>query len=380
MNPAVTRFLSFLTHYRKFNEPKLSNLARQEIATLERFLSYSEEEWVNHLEIFNNYKELSKYLLLSPLSRQERAEVVFFLYSRNSLLIEDHDIWFFDFHKISDTNGNSILTQKLLDMVQSEKFSKFLQMNEKDLTRKQKQQRKEILDFVKRERINPDGLIQNICSVKEHYLDKMFSYDEEDIKVVVRALQENSVSPSLVSSIQKFLKDDLARRRWKSNQVGLKKEPVQMSSISCRSPLVLKQTSPLQGYFDWENMQPKRMLTFEEVIWCVSYLLKQGKTKEEIQAFLKVVFPGWVLTSRHPILWYFQVVEKLQFYQDDVTVESSLRQLESYFQEIFLCSDEDYAFWNEEISNELQRCQTYLSDRYDYEIAVATRALEKEEE
>ena len=46
-----------------------------------------------------------------------------------------------------------------------------------------------------------------------------------------------------------------------------------------------------------------------------------------------------------------------------------------YLEEIFICSDEDYLFWKDEIEKELDKLLSRIAYKYDYELEVAKKRL-----
>lgn len=383
MEQAVQKFLSFLNLYSERNDSKLSSRSKLEVNFLRQLLSYSEESFQKHLEIFNNFDELSKYLLLSPLNRREMMNVVFFFYYRNSLLVGDREILFFDFRKIPQANFNSITAQEFYEMVRSEKFYEFLSIPSNQLTKKQREQKREILEFVKKERLDSTRLVQVILNIKKHYLDKLDSYDENDIKMVINCLRENQLAPELCSKIQKTLKEDF----YKRVTFGLKSSESSKAVATTNPDANKKQHSiphdvqlRLEHYLDLVTMKPKRIMSYDEVLLCVTLLLNFMK-KEVVILFLQNVFPGWVKYPKNPLVWYRKMHEKLCFYQEDELLNSACVCLdESIFKLFIPKDDEEYRNEKKKMLIDLETCCDYLATRYDYELEVATRSLKRKDD
>ena len=92
--------------------------------------------------------------------------------------------------------------------------------------------------------------------------------------------------------------------------------------------------------------------------------------KDEIYTFIRKVKENILLTG-NPVSIFVSEYDRLRFYYTD----EELSDINDYLKEIFICDNDDYLFWLDEINNELNKLLRPIENNYNYELDVAKKRL-----
>lgn len=204
--------------------------------------------------------------------------------------------------------------------------------------------------------------------INEHYLEKKESYTHEDIVIVIDALSKLKVSASDCTAMKYIMEKDLEKRKNKSKKVAVVQHKIanneSKNTISNKEYKTLLQQ--LKCYFDIESKTVTHLLSMDEIIRCTEIMIKLGFSVDEIKGYLKIMDKN---QETNPITWYLNNYEKLSYYSD----KQCIKNIDSYFKEIFICSEEDYILWKSSIAEELEELKVVIPKTYKYELEMATR-------
>ena len=275
MESAVQNFIEFLESIKEKDARYMNVLSLEEkivASNLIRILKMSSDEIKNGKELFTNFEQLSKFLMMSYIGRREKMEVVF------SLFQKDYDVItsskeasvIVDIDAIQKQNFSSISFDEFLELFHSGNLGQFLDTPDVLLTEKQFRQKEELLDYF----LFQDQLRENIKKVKSHYLDQVDSYEEGDIKVIARVFQKMGVDSKLCALICGLLKEDMKKRNQKPLPPKKKIESVS-HGVTYPSFQQNKSYKPYRKLNQFlENGKPRRILTTEDLSY-VQSLLKE---------------------------------------------------------------------------------------------------------
>ena len=129
--------------------------------------------------------------------------------------------------------------------------------------------------------------------IKEHYLDKVNSYDENDIKELMKAFRLLGLSSSIIDAFESEFNKCLFLRKNAENPV---KEKVSKyveigSAVSEVKPLIPKKVFntfyfELCSYYDFDKMKPMRELYLDEIIYSLCLLNKLGFSQKDTLRFI----------------------------------------------------------------------------------------------
>jgi hypothetical protein len=120
-------------------------------------------------------------------------------------------------------------------------------------------------------------------------------------------------------------------------------------------------------------MYVEEPLSIEMQIYCVSLMIKMGISDATIKKALIVMNRNnkYLSGNENPIVLFNRLFERLNYYNENEELRESINQLMSFFQEIFICSSEDYEFWKSMIGEELEKALTFVPKTYEYEMEEA---------
>ena len=76
----------------------------------------------------------------------------------------------------------------------------------------------------------------------------------------------------------------------------------------------------------------------------------------------------YLSSNENPIVLFNRLFGRLNYYSENEELCESVKQLMEFFQEIFICSNEDYEFWKSMIAEELDKALSFVPKTYEYEI------------
>lgn len=210
--------------------------------------------------------------------------------------------------------------------------------------------------------------------IKEHYLDKKDSYEENDLAIVIKALYDLSFSENICREIGNYLLFELEKR---NNKKVEKKQyipayeplPRQTNTLSKKEYNLLYRE--LLTYFDFNNMQPIKYLNLDEIIYCLHILIKLQIRDNVINSFLRIINKH--NRSQNPLALYTSLYNKLNTYQNNLELKNKMTDIASYIKEMFIASDEEYVEWKELLSEELSSILELCSEDYTYELNEAQK-------
>ena len=369
----VKKFIVFLEDYSKslmkniiensmtsvlpFSKQKVREVAKDvvEITNLIRILEIPEEEWEMHCELFQDYDILSKYLKKAPMRDYEKMEIIFFLIRRNlSIGILKEGTRVIDSREIDKKEFQTIEKEKLKEMTMNEQFRKLLLTEYKDLSESERQVKKEVLTFVDEKSIDFEDVVKKYKRIKECYFDKKDNYSKEDIDCMISILKDWKLDNEICENICFLLKKKIKQKtEWRFTPVPVEQKKTIHYVTDKEYKKIRKE---LNSYFDFYSMREKRILTFYEILYCLSLMIKLGNDQNQIKAFLLKVM-------KYP----YNLHEQLRFYGHlELAVE-----MEEILCELAVCKEEDCSFWHDLLVQKQKEALQILPNDYSYELNKA---------
>lgn len=325
--------------------------------------------------ITDDFKDLSDCLVESPLKKNERFDIVMMLIKRNidnNLTTDDRNILILDGPMLSKSGISLEILDKL---VKKNKLNTIMnEMSEEELTAEEKEIKEKIFSIAKDTDLSiGEKYAKNHKILEQLYFNNIDGYDSEDIKSIILALKNISISDEICDDIEYILNRNLTRRVKKQKREvtvhfsdSNKKESKKY--ISDKEYKEIKKE--LKKYIDLYTMMPTRDLSEEEVMYCANLLLKIG-TEENLVKTLFFRSEKTANIKGNPIGTYNKIYDKLKFYEDGLLLQESMAVVNDYIREVFISTDDDYYFWKEQIAFELTNIINMLPKSYKYEIEKA---------
>ena len=221
--------------------------------------------------------------------------------------------------------------------------------------------------------------------LKEHYLDKLDSFNIDDIDIIISTLKELSIDEELCNKVKNALNRILYKRTIREQKEKTRLENERSLTEAFKSTKSSKTIIPkkdfqvvyreLQQYYDFDNMKPKKFLSLNELIYCIHLMLKIDFDEKTINEFIESIEKENKKIQNNPISIFINLYNKFKYYEMDLNLTEKIKRIESYIGEIFICSSEDYEFWKESINEEVNDILISLPINHEYEVSEAKKLL-----
>ena len=221
--------------------------------------------------------------------------------------------------------------------------------------------------------------------LKEHYLDKLDSFNIDDIDIIISTLKELSIDEELCNKVKNALNRILYKSTIREQKEKTRLENERSLTEAFKSTKSSKTIIPkkdfqvvyreLQQYYDFDNMKPKKFLSLNELIYCIHLMLKIDFDEKTINEFIESIEKENKKIQNNPISIFINLYNKFKYYEMDLNLTEKIKRIESYIGEIFICSSEDYEFWKESINEELNDILDSLPINHEYEVSEAKKLL-----
>lgn len=226
--------------------------------------------------------------------------------------------------------------------------------------------------------------------IKEYYFNRLNSYTEDDVSIVIEALKQLGINEESLSAIRETLIARIIKRQPKKDEIYVSKvkvtpQPKQLISKKERYAI----EKELAEYFDFMKMEPlaERVLTTNEIAYCIGLLEKLEVSQNRINIFMHKSFKKAKEAVVDLNIIFNELQVKLQFYGiDNEDVKNSLETIRMFMPEYLLLrnsteNSEELKEWEEIIITELDNIKAYIPKDYQYEEAqiLSLRNKSKEE-
>lgn len=339
-----------------------------------RLLSTPKEEWGKLAEIFIDFNLLSDFLSTSPLKPRECMQVVFYMLERNlatPILSDEADG--FDAPAIENFEFKTMSKEEARAIIHSMEYGRLSTANPDDLTEEEVAKYMELKEFIDSNPLDLSYLKELHRNISMHYFEKIDSFDYDDVRAILCVLESFGVPKNMCDSF-KYLLDKEVRKREPKEEIIIVRDfhqKLDEKRVSEKEYKLLNRE--LKKYFDLDNMYVEEPLSIDMQIYCVSLMIKMGISDATIKKALIVMNRNnkYLSGNENPIVLFNRLFGRLNYYNENEELRESINQLMSFFQEIFICSSEDYEFWKSMIGEELEKALTFVPKTYEYEMEEA---------
>ncbi len=343
---------------------------------MSRILNVPRESWELYGELFADFATLSDLMMCAGLKNKEVFYIVFYLIEKNlGAHVLELTVRSFDIKKIENYNFSSykyLNKDVILEMVRTEQYGRLASMEEEELTDTER----ELLDeFERFSAENPEdltGVVENHRLMKEHYFDKLDSFDREDIEVVCDVFRKMGLYESYVEVVRDLLESKLEKRSKKDSPIIVERVQVREKKDVLTDKEYNLLSRELRKYFDVSKMVVVEPINLEIEIYCVSLMIRMGFDDTTIKRALKVMNKSLV-QEENPIVVFTKLYSKLMYYENIPDIKEAVDNIMSYLVEMFIINDEDYEVLKEFIGEEINKIQDSLMGTFDYEMAEASK-------
>lgn len=343
-----------------------------------RLLSTPKDEWDKLAEVFIDFNILSDFLIMSPLKTREQLQVILYMLEKNlatPILCDEVDG--FDAPAIENFEFKTMTKEEARDMIHSMEYGRLSTADPDDLTEDEIAKYMELKQFIDSNPLDLSYLKELHRNISMHYFEKIDSFDYDDVRATLCVLESFGVPKDMCDSF-KYLFDREVKKREPKEEVVIVRDfhkKLDENRITEKEYNLLNRE--LKKYFDLDDMYMEEPLTIDMQIYCVSLMMKMRISLDTIKKALKVMNRNNknLSDSVNPIVLFNRLYGRLNYYSENEELVKAVSQIMNFFQEIFICSNDDYEFWKSMIGEELEKALTLIPNTYEYEIEEAKKLI-----
>lgn len=318
--------------------------------------------------IFDAYGVVSDILYEKNYKAKDRFEIIMAMVQKN-----------IDSGILNDSIEKVLLTEQDLITLHAEdkKFSEIteiIQSDREELSIKEQQIYDDFykLYMSKRSEFEKNILLHRL--IQNHYLNKKKTYNETDIKIVLKALAILEVSQENLVGFEAILINNMPKEKTKVKAMIPKKKEQELIDYR-KNRMIFKE---IKSLYDIDNKKTIRPLTVEEIIYLVSLLQKVKFTEEEVKQIIKHIYKDFGINYQNPIALFNALSSKMAYYQDNEEMTNAFITIKEFINELFIFEqsenpEEDYIFWKNEIEQEMTKVYPFLVHDYEFELTEARK-------
>lgn len=355
---------SILTEYGKLKDMK---------TTWEYIYSATEEEIAGNRALFDQFEDFYEIAKEIQLNSKEILNVIEYVVRKNSSLVIDPEanllcvnltkVVMYPFQKLTQNDIKEIVKTPT-------NFIRVLSGDEEALTKKELAFQRQF--YENREHfLTEDFLYKATKELQIHFLEKRDSFDEEDLPIILDSLKKMGLDSETLILIEKRLRKEMTRRIEKSKEetkveyAPLKSEKRYLTEKEYKT--ILKE---IKKYFNPYHGKVLQEMDYETMLYIARLMYEIDLEEYIIQNFIRKVMMT-LTEEKNVISEYLRMYDCLSYY----FTEEELTDIDAYFKEIFICDDNDYVIWKEEIEKILHTLKYKVPDSYAYELEKAKKLV-----
>ena len=351
-----------------------------EINTIREFFKRINES--DDKALLTDFIKFSEILEELPMTPKERAQIIIEAFKKNTrsgiLSVDDFSTSFvIDANKIVTVKFKTISDYQIFKMFKSGTILDFIYQDEENITPEVRAQIDELIDRKDEYCLDTIKIYDDTLRLYELLIEKDGKQTDDEIALVGKIMLSNRLSQNNVDDVIKYL----TNKRNKQLEKQAKKEASEFVVVKPKVEEIKKSNlvtekeyrqikKEIRQYYDLYHMEIVSEIDYETMIRLTSLMLRIGINKDEIKRFISKVKDTFVV-SDNAITNFVHEYDRLNYYFEDYDLKNILE----YLEEIFICSDEDYLFWKDEIEKELDKLLSRIAYKYDYELEVAKKRL-----
>lgn len=343
-----------------------------------RLLSTPKDEWDKLAEVFIDFNILSDFLIMSPLKTREQLQVILYMLEKNlatPILCDEADG--FDAPAIENFDFKTMTKEEARDMIHSMEYGRLSTANPDDLTEAEIAKYMELKQFIDSNPLDLSYLKELHRNISMHYFEKIDSFDYDDVRAILCVLESFGVPKNMCDSFKYYFDREVKKREPKEEVVIVRDFHKKLDENRITEKEYNLLNRELKKYFDLDDMYMEEPLTIDMQIYCVSLMMKMRISLDTIKKALKVMNRNNKNLSDNvnPIVLFNRLYGRLNYYSENEELVEAISQIMNFFQEIFICSNDDYEFWKSMIGEELEKALTFVPNTYEYEIEEAKKLI-----
>ena len=283
----------------------------------------------------------------------------------------------FDAPAIENFEFKTMTKEEARDMIHSMEYGRLSTADPDDLTEDEIAKYMELKQFIDSNPLDLSYLKELHRNVSMHYFEKIDSFDYDDVRAILCVLESFGVPKNMCDSFKYYFEREVKKREPKEEIVIVRDFHKKLDENRITEKEYNLLNRELKKYFDLDDMYMEEPLTIDMQIYCVSLMMKMRISLDTIKKALKVMNRNNknLSDSVNPIVLFNRLYGRLNYYSENEELVEAISQIMNFFQEIFICSNDDYEFWKSMIGEELEKALTFVPNTYEYEIEEAKKLI-----
>jgi len=383
---SVSKFLNDIVNYCQktennyvnFKDKKDYDIKLQNASKIYSWLIYKTAAHMNKT-ILIDFDSLEEILLSNKLTDEDIANIIFYVIEcniENGILNENY-AFVNDYNRYRDTQ---IFLQTSTDisagLIYPNQYSYLYRINAMNIS-----DASVLTNVVGNISLAHFEKIRNAHKIVfNSFLIKKDSYNSKDIDEIIKALSLLNLSKKILNMIKKSLTrkmvirdkinksdDDVPNIKSKTSRVVI--NPVLDRKLEYEKAKIYDE---LMTYFDFNKMKCIKYLSLNDTIYCISLLRKIRFNDDRIREFILKAEDYCEKHKRNPIIRFFELLDKIEYYSDNEELQDMVLELKSAFKEA-LENDDD--FYKEYLDMLIDNALKILPDNFEYEMVLADKYL-----
>ncbi|HIR75216.1 TPA: hypothetical protein IAB95_06955 [Candidatus Ventrenecus avicola] len=346
MNKIVKKLLIDLDNY-----PKTENeLIKQNVDYIQRYFLGSDLDG-DHSFMFTHFRAHETILNNTSLTKKEKGYIFLELLSKNFSIIDvdgalalEYDRYETELRSIRIYN-EIVFANRLIDYLEDPTKPTLYQQVLKNVLEKEEQRSMELKKYYKN--------IRDALSVKPKTKETY-----ERIKENMFALE---IPESLILDVLTYLKEKEHLQAKREENLITKRTLKPKEKEPTPSKKILK--AELAKYYQPEIEEPQELFDYQNYLKVLFILKQLNYTEERTEEILNWIF----LHAKKTFSYFAYLYDKLKYSKRH---KELLEEINFYFSNMWICSDEDYLCAKETIMNLLNCTMNVALENYQYEIEL----------
>ena len=325
------------------------------------FIEYLERSVEDEYEVFVNFEELSYLFQEMPLKIKEKFEIIIYIIKKNlDIGILSPNNFYFNKEVVMKHRYKSAPLEEIMAFINTYSFGKnedVLHLNAKE---------KAIYDELKEVSSASFKYIDSITFghflINKYFLSKMPNITAKDVKLTVQGFKKCGLSESVVNELAIYLSSLISK--GKTEPMVVNKTSINVKPMLSNKELKMLNRE-LSYYYDFDRNKVIRAISLDEEMHIINIMQRLGFKRE---VMIDILNKFKKISNIDPFVLYVRLYDK---YKNTRGSEEVLKELEGYFQNMFICDEEEYAINKMCFIDTFNKLLSLTDDDYEYEFNYA---------
>lgn len=331
-------------------------------------LNDSEQKIITNHVLFADFELLCRLLTKSDLNAKEKVNIILFFLEKNMRDFMEEAI-LIDYNDINDLKMPNMSEKEFEEFIKGDGFQQFIEKDFEELTEDEITFGIQLEKRIQEKKLS-NTFLSALKTIQRHYYSKKEKWEQNDILITVKAMEILGISPDICASFQNVMQKHIAKTKQQQHLSMVNGNANKKTEYNYKTL-----EKEVEEVIDLKDMKPKRYLSLDEKVYYLSILTKMKVSKEERKLFLRNCEMSLEKTS--PLREYIENYNRLKYYEESIGLQKENSFMEECFQEMMLCSHEDYSVWRQSLEETLKQVEHWIPKNYEYEEQEASRLLKK---